>query len=278
MYNIHLSESAYTFGKSPKADGIDIDISVLGEKCAKLISNTHFEISRNIAPVNRSDPFPVYIKDLSTNGTFVNKELIGKGQQRILVTGDVVSVLKHHVHLYEFTDYAHTQSLDKEINKKYYTSKLPLGYGAYGTVYKAYDLKTCEKVAIKRMRIDPFLDHKTETDIMEKLRHPCIVELFEVMNSGDYVHIVMECMAGGSLTDRLRKKNWLTEFEAKVYFLQMAKAVEYMHGLHIAHRDLKPGNILLASNEYCTQLKITDFGISKIEKGTRLRSVCGTTL
>lgn len=69
-----------------------------------------------------------------------------------------------------------------------------------------------------------------------------------------------------SLMERINRSNAsLPKDEAKVLFLQLAKAIEYMHSVTIVHRDVKSQNVMLATKEKFTHLKLIDFGMSKTD-------------
>lgn len=77
--------------------------------------------------------------------------------------------------------------------------------------------------------------------------------------------VVMECMEGGELFDRIQKRQEspFTEREAAQTMHQICVAVQYLHSIEIAHRDLKPENLLYTSPDANALLKLTDFGFAK---------------
>ncbi len=93
------------------------------------------------------------------------------------------------------------------------------------------------------------------------LRHPNIVEVYEVFEENDTNYYAMQYMPGGSLRDLVLKQGPLSEETAQNYILQVASALRYMHERkHLCHYDVKPGNILI-DNE--GQAMLIDFGLSK---------------
>lgn len=71
----------------------------------------------------------------------------------------------------------------------------------------------------------------------------------------------MEFLPGGDLMSLLMKKDILTEDESRFYMAEMVLSVEAVHKMKCIHRDLKPDNILIASNGH---IKLSDFGLSKL--------------
>lgn len=155
---------------------------------------------------------------------------------------------------------------------KFFIGAEPIGSGAFGKVYEAYNWSNGEKFAIKEIQKVPLC--KNEAKIMMSLNHPCIVKLIEAAETTNAWYIRMNYFDGGSLHSRL-DRGILDEKEAKFYFYQISKGVEYLHGLNIVHRDLKPKNMVLKSaNAPYTLLKIIDFGVSKTD--SCMRSVIGS--
>ena len=77
--------------------------------------------------------------------------------------------------------------------------------------------------------------------------------------------------AGGELFDRIIKEEFFSEELGARVFKQILNALSYCHSMNIVHRDLKPENFLFASNDANSDLKIIDFGLSKIMDGGRLQ-------
>lgn len=277
LYTINLYESQYSSGRT--IGDSDIHLGALNEKIASSISAKHFIISRELPRFHRQDPTPVFITDVSTNGTYLNNQLIGKGNRRIIKTNDVISVLKQKIKLYRFTDNLSIHENNKfpeEFTRNYFVGNKPIGRGGGGTVYKALDCRTLEKFAIKVVKKDPLVGEVDEMTIMRQLDHPCIIKMFDASIQPTKLFIRMEFLEGGTLDDRIIAKGQLEENMAKFFFCQLTKAVEYLHDRNIAHRDLKTKNIVLASSDDYTRLKVIDFGLSKTD--SKLRSICGTTV
>merc|ERR1712110_1138237 len=109
---------------------------------------------------------------------------------------------------------------------------------------------------------------------MKDLNHPNIVRLFEVIEEGNRLYIVMEYAPGGEVFDFLVAHGRMKEKDARVKFRQIVSAVHYMHQNHIVHRDLKAENLLLDAE---MNIKIADFGFSNtFHPGQKLDTFCGS--
>eukprot|EP01018_Ginkgo_biloba_P006959 Gb_28012 [translate_table: standard] len=157
-----------------------------------------------------------------------------------------------------------------------------VGQGTFAKVYHAKNLKTGESVAIKVMDKEKILkvgmidQIKREISVMRIVRHPNIVQLYEVMASKAKINFVMEFVRGGELFGKVAKGR-LKEDEARKYFQQLISAVDFCHSRGVYHRDLKPENLLLDENG---NLKVSDFGLSALPDQFRqdglLHTTCGT--
>ncbi|KAH7443924.1 hypothetical protein KP509_02G056100 [Ceratopteris richardii] len=112
---------------------------------------------------------------------------------------------------------------------------------------------------------------------MKLVKHPNIIELFEVMASKSKVYFVLEYVTGGALFSKIARDGKLSEGDARSYFQQLIDAVAYCHSRGVYHRDLKPENLLLDS---CGTLKVSDFGLSAVPQQLRadglFHTTCGT--
>ncbi|CAL4901280.1 unnamed protein product [Urochloa decumbens] len=157
-----------------------------------------------------------------------------------------------------------------------------LGQGTFAKVYYARNLATGQTVAIKMIHKDKIVKTglmdqiKREISIMRLVRHPNILQLFEVMATKSRIYFVLEYAKGGELFNKIAKGK-LTEEAARKYFQQLISAVDYCHSRGVYHRDLKPENLLLDENE---TLKVSDFGLSALAESKRqdglLHTACGT--
>ncbi|KAL3815162.1 hypothetical protein ACJIZ3_016430 [Penstemon smallii] len=158
-----------------------------------------------------------------------------------------------------------------------------LGEGSFAKVKFARDTQTGDCVAIKIIDRDRVLHHqmveqiKREISTMKMIKHPNVLNLFEVMASRKKIYIVLEYVDGGELFDKIAKYGRLKEDLARRYFQQLINAVDYCHSRGVYHRDLKPENLLLDAFGI---LKVSDFGLSAFSKQVRedglLHTACGT--
>jgi MAP/microtubule affinity-regulating kinase len=117
---------------------------------------------------------------------------------------------------------------------------------------------------------------KREIKLMEKMKHPNIIRLYEVIDTSKYVILVMEYVGGGSLHGYLKSmpNRRLEEPEAKRVFRQLLEGIKYCHSRCITHRDIKLENILLDEKN---NIKIIDFGFSTcIPNDKKIKIFCGT--
>ncbi|KAG5052831.1 hypothetical protein AAZX31_02G219800 [Glycine max] len=165
--------------------------------------------------------------------------------------------------------------------QKYELGRL-LGQGTFAKVYYARSTITNQSVAVKVIDKDKVIkngqaDHiKREISVMRLVKHPNVIELFEVMATKSKIYFVMEYAKGGELFKKVAKGK-LKEEVAHKYFRQLVSAVDFCHSRGVYHRDIKPENILLDENE---NLKVSDFGLSALAESKRqdglLHTTCGT--
>ncbi|KAI3456139.1 hypothetical protein Pfo_012802 [Paulownia fortunei] len=164
---------------------------------------------------------------------------------------------------------------------RYEIGKL-LGHGTFAKVYHARNVKTGESVAIKVidkekiLKVGLIAHIKREISILRRVRHPNIVQLFEVMATKSKIFFVMEYVKGGELFNKVAKGR-LKEEVARKYIQQLISAVAFCHARGVYHRDLKPENILLDEDG---NLKVSDFGLSAISEQIKqdglFHTFCGT--
>ena len=106
---------------------------------------------------------------------------------------------------------------------------------------------------------------RSEIEIMKICQHPNIIHLYNVIETIDTFYIAMEYCEGGDLYSYLEKRNFvLPEQRACELIHKLCTAIYYIHSYGIVHRDLKPENILMTSEEDDADIRILDFGLSKI--------------
>ncbi|XP_008792453.1 calcium and calcium/calmodulin-dependent serine/threonine-protein kinase-like [Phoenix dactylifera] len=105
--------------------------------------------------------------------------------------------------------------------------------------------------------------------IVEKVSpHPNVINLYDVYEDANGVHLVLELCSGGELFDRIVSHDRYSEFEAAVVVRQIAEGLTALHKANIVHRDLKPENCLFLDSSPNSGLKIMDFGLSSVEDFT----------
>ena len=151
-----------------------------------------------------------------------------------------------------------------------YEVKQKIGKGKFGLVKLGINKESKEKVAIKIMtkknmdKSDLELA-KVEIDILKIAQHPNIIKLYDVFENEHHIYIIMEYCSGGDLLSYFESHNYVLP-ESKVCEIihKLSMAVYYLHSYGIVHRDLKPENILMTDSKLTADIRLLDFGLSKI--------------
>ena len=153
-----------------------------------------------------------------------------------------------------------------------------IGEGGMGVVYKAEDTKLKREVAIK------FLPHyisaneeerqrfEIEAQAAASLNHPNISTIYSIEEVNNNVFIAMEYIDGVELKDKI-KSGTIPKDEAVNITIQIAEGLEAAHKKGIVHRDIKSQNIMITKDG---KVKIMDFGLAKVGKGTQLTKIGST--
>ena len=151
-----------------------------------------------------------------------------------------------------------------------YNIKQKIGKGKFGLVKLGINKETNDKVAVKVMNKNNMDSSdlelvRTEIEILKICQHPYIIKLYDIFENIDYIYIIMEYCPGGDLFSYLQKRNFiLGEEKVAIIMYKLCKAVFYVHSYGIAHRDIKPENVLLTSDDENADIRLLDFGLSKI--------------
>uniref|UniRef100_A0A4W3IC82 non-specific serine/threonine protein kinase n=1 Tax=Callorhinchus milii TaxID=7868 RepID=A0A4W3IC82_CALMI len=176
------------------------------------------------------------------------------------------------------------------LNERYLLLHL-LGRGGFSEVYKAFDLIEQRYAAVKIHQLNKnWREEKKENyhkhacreyRIHKELDHPRIVKLYDYFSlDTDTFCTVLEYCEGNDLDFYLKQHKLMSEKEARSIVMQIANALRYLNEIKppIIHYDLKPGNILLVDGTACGEIKITDFGLSKIMDDDNYNAVDGMDL
>src|SRR2546425_3045864 len=152
--------------------------------------------------------------------------------------------------------------------------------GGMGTVWRGEDLVLHRPVAVKLLsealgQDERFVERfRREARAAAGLSHPNVAEVFDYGEDQDTPFIVMELLPGETLADRLQREGRLPPGDAERIAVQVADALQAAHDAGIVHRDVKPGNVMLAPGG---GVKVMDFGVAAAAWAAPLTST-GTTI
>ena len=162
-----------------------------------------------------------------------------------------------------------------QIEHKYHIEKdQVLGTGFNSSVKVGVDRQTGKRYAVKSIhKGDPSVhlqDLHREVELLREVKHENVVQLKDVYEDENWVHIVTELCEGGELFDRIvqnKKKSpgagCFPEGEAAKVLRQILTAVAYLHENDIVHRDIKPENLVFETKEESSAIKLIDFGVAR---------------
>ncbi|KAH7106735.1 kinase-like protein [Auriculariales sp. MPI-PUGE-AT-0066] len=215
-----------------------------------VVSGVHFKI---YAVYTHHGSVIVSCQDFSTNGVILNGIRVHK-QSLILCDGDLLEIPKSQVfqcHIlhgarrppkHDIFEATPSSNAHLEV-RQYKISSHALGSGSYGKVYLAMDMEKKKQVACKTIRISHNgsatlpSDVMKEVNILRTLRHPNINCVWDMERTEEFTYLFLELSTGGDLDMYIRKRRTLSEDEAKYISYQLMLGLQYLHRLHIAHRD-----------------------------------------
>lgn len=157
-----------------------------------------------------------------------------------------------------------------------------LGEGGMGVVYAArhQDLGKLAALKILHERYDASEQVRVrflrEGQAVSRIRHPNIVDVYDVGADADRAYLVMELLEGEDLRSLLAREGPLSQRRTADLLIPIIAAVAAAHDLGVVHRDLKPDNIFLANERNSICPKVLDFGISKVADPEKAASLTGT--
>lgn len=164
-----------------------------------------------------------------------------------------------------------------------------LGSGGFAVVKLAISRTDNEQYACKIMNLPPAgvevgenensrADIFKEIEILCGLEHKNVLYLKEFFEDENKVYLITELLTGGELLDAVLERGQYSEADARLCFVQLLEGIAYLHSEGVAHRDLKLENLLLATPDDITHIKIADFGLAKLTtpQNGSMMTICGT--
>lgn len=161
-----------------------------------------------------------------------------------------------------------------------YDIQAELGRGKFGIVYRCKERLSGLMLAAKVVNVAKKEDRRAvqrEVEIMRRLQHPRLIQLYDAIDTGKQIHVILELIDGGELFERVIDDDFiLTERSCAVFMRQICEGMEFMHSQKILHLDLKPENILCLTKEG-NRIKIIDFGLAReYDPNKKLQVLFGT--
>ena len=151
-----------------------------------------------------------------------------------------------------------------------YRLSVQLGSGAMGTVWSGYDEVLRRRVAVKELKVPPGVPQREAMAMRERmlrearalggLSHPNVITVYDVVDVGGEPMVVLEMVPSRNLATLISEQGVLSTAQSAVVGFATAAALRAAHRAGITHRDVKPGNVLVAHDG---QVKLTDFGIAR---------------
>jgi len=142
-----------------------------------------------------------------------------------------------------------------------------IGKGTFGIVRKVrakctFQTYACKTLLKKSQHITPFT---REVQCLRTIHHNHCIELFDVYEETKYIHLITELCTGGELHDRIVSNTWHPPLrDLSTLFRNIMEALAYLHNHGVVHRDLKAANFMFVTADTNTNIKIIDFGFSRL--------------
>lgn len=162
-----------------------------------------------------------------------------------------------------------------------------VGSGSFATVFRGIDRRGDKGIVVAIKRVKKLrmawqmfrkqkVDVMSEVKVMSQLQHPNIIRLIKVYDNQVELALVLEYAEGGPLLKKLRELGRYPEVDGRTCVRSILSALHHMHKLDIVHRDVKLDNIVLMSKTDLADVKLVDFGVSKLTKEDSMKSFVGT--
>eukprot|EP00249_Psilotum_nudum_P011649 c23300_g1_i1 orf=420-2540(-) len=159
-----------------------------------------------------------------------------------------------------------------------------IGSGSFAVVWKARHRTHGNEVAIKEIatqRLNKKLQDNllSEIEILKKTNHPNIIRLHDIVEAPNRIYLVLEYCAGGDLAAYIQRYGRVSEAVARHFMCQLGSGLQVLRENNLIHRDLKPQNLLLSTNDSSAVLKIADFGFARsLQPQGLAETLCGSPL
>ena len=242
-----------------------IDNKVIKHKSVKILNLCYlkYDKSEEDEPVGEGDNEIKRVKKIKNNGKnslFCFELIFPKKSVKFFV--------KDQQKFNEFINSIKNIINYKEISEFEFKEKI--GIGKFGIVRRGVHKGTKRKVAIKFIYKEKMTNQdrillSNEIDILSVIRHPGLINLYEVIDYYDICYIITEYVHGADLYTYVEDKNYkIPEFRIVSIIQQLCCAVYYLNIYGIIHRDIKPEHLLLDDKYEEPTIKLIDFGLSEI--------------